>query len=192
MPAADILKNMAVLHCEAMPSSRVSQLSKKAISALYKFAASSASERLIWIENESSDLIGLAFLSFLPSTLGMRASLVSPFAIGISLTWALVRRLLHPEIRARASTPGASGSPEGPELLFFAVSKASRGKGVGEKLLGELECLLQAENVRQYYLRTDNMPGNRAITFYARNGFTVLENHKGPQIFLRKSVIETE
>jgi ribosomal protein S18 acetylase RimI-like enzyme len=63
----------------------------------------------------------------------------------------------------------AEGDSEGVEVISFWVSPAARGRGVGDRLLGEIESWAAGQGART--MRLSVMPGNAAaLALYARQG----------------------
>ena len=71
------------------------------------------------------------------------------------------------------SNPEIIDNGEYSELLSIGISSNYQGKGIGRKLLTELEKELKLKNSSKLSLTTDYNNNNKAIEFYKGLGYTI-------------------
>lgn len=174
MTPADIAR-LAELHRECLPDSVVSRLGAAYARSFYWYVSRSRTE-LLELERDAQGRISSAAVVSLDPR-GMTRRLL----FGTRLVPSLVLRgpaLLAGMLRGRPASGGGAGDAatlrdvhDMPELILIYSSGAARSQGIGARLIERLEARLRALGVRRYQVKTVSDPGNRALSFYARNGF---------------------
>jgi GNAT superfamily N-acetyltransferase len=88
--------------------------------------------------------------------------------------------LVGGRIEGSITIDGAHAAAEGAHLRWFIISDGMRGKGVGNQLMNTAIGFCRSHNYRRIYLWT--FEGiNAARHLYEKNGFRLMEQHKGSQ-----------
>jgi GNAT superfamily N-acetyltransferase len=164
--APDDLALLARMHLEALPGSLVSLAGEAYARAFYRYVAASA-EELILVERAGRDLVGACVVSLAPATLSRRLLLHTrlPLVMHRLPLAKLALGLLRP---AKGAPPA---QPEGPEILLVFAVPERRSSGVGARLLARTQALLAARGHLRLLVKTRDEATNRALGFYAREGF---------------------
>ena len=88
--------------------------------------------------------------------------------------------LVEGHIEGSITIDGAHAATEGAHLRWFIMSDELRGKGVGNQLMNTAMDFCRSRGYRRVYLWT--FEGlNAARHLYEKNGFRLVEQHKGNQ-----------
>lgn len=170
MIAQETLEQVVTLHLECLPGSAFSRLGRETVSRFYAFVLRSGCEALFVEAGQGTR--GAAVLSLEPFTLMRRflfANLFSPaWLISLSLRPLAVFRVASEIVFGSGVPDAVKGLPE--VVQIFAAATARR-KGVGSRLLGQVQARLEQEGRAHYFLKTGKTPGNRALEFYKARGF---------------------
>ena len=175
LSASDCVR-LATLHVAALPDSIVSELGAGYAARFYRYLERSEHEQVFILRNEQGQIRSGCVLSLRPNTLRRRL-LWHTLLLLYAGPWLLRRR------RRRTAAPGAppaNALPAGlPELILIFTAPEARSRGSGTVLLAECEAFLAARHIPEYVARTVDEPGNRALEFYARNGFVAWGHSAG-------------
>lgn len=175
MTPADIAR-LAELHRECLPDSIVSQLGLGYARSFYGYVGGSRKE-LLELERDAQGRISAAAVVSLDPR-GMTRRLL----FGTCLVPSLLLRAPALAVGMLAKSPARDAKHDTsavvrdvhdmPELILIYSSGEARSQGIGARLIERLEKRMRALGIRRYQVKTVNDPGNRALSFYARNGFT--------------------
>ena len=183
-------RRLAELHGECLPGSRVARLGRAYMRVFYGYVDRSPLEEL-FVTRQGGRIASACVLSLRPATLSRRLALHTPLLLWAPV--ALFRLPILPRIlgafrrrEARTAGPPREGLPE--ILLVFTAPEA-RGRGAASALLARCESSLAQRGHRRYTVRTEDREENRALGFYARNGFVdqgrTLENGEPFRILVK-------
>ena len=167
---------LAALHRECLPDSLVSELGLAYAAAFYRYLNRSALERVFVLRDAAGEVFSGSVLSLRPRTLKRRLLCRTPLVF-FAAPWSLRRFLRRQPASALKAKPRAVSNPipaTMPELLLIFTSPQARSHGAGAALLSQCEQFLVSQRYPQYAVRTVDEPANRALSFYARNGFTAV------------------
>jgi ribosomal protein S18 acetylase RimI-like enzyme len=164
---------VARLHGESL-TGLLTALGPRAIRAYYTGAVEARSVRA-YVAMDGETLAGFVLGSAHPADLrreivrANRLGILTGLALGVAARPAALRWIL-----ANRRTSGGGGDhgqdPAAPELVYLAVSSASRGGGTGRLLVVAFTEAMKTEGVRAYELSVDDTNAG-AIAFYERLGF---------------------
>jgi GNAT superfamily N-acetyltransferase len=153
------LGRLARMQVELLPGSRISRLRAPAVRAFWRFAERSSLEDIV-VARHGDEIAGAGLVTLSSATLSRRL-LRSRFVLH-----ALTRLPLAVSMLRSDSTPA-----DGCELVMLFTDRRWRGQGIGRHMMADIEARLRDFGVRQYVVRTEDDPGNRAIAFYLGCGF---------------------
>lgn len=170
------LARIATLHVESIDDSLPALLGTAFTEQLYRFLAASEKE-LVFVERVDGEIASVCVVSFEPDSLQKRIvgkTLVRllPAALAALFTNAAFREHLRHALREAL---GAADVPlHAPEITYVFTNPRLRGRQLGRYLVERVDRELSARAVRSYYVKTLDDPDNRALGFYAANGFVRL------------------
>jgi ribosomal protein S18 acetylase RimI-like enzyme len=156
--AADLAR-LARLQVELLPGSRLSRLRVPAARAFWRFAERSSLEDIV-VARRGGEIAGAGLVTLSSATLSRRL-LRSRFVLH-----ALARLPLALSMLRSDSTPA-----DGCELVMLFTDRRWQGQGIGRRMIADIEARLRDFGVRQYVVRSEDAPGNRAVAFYLGCGF---------------------
>lgn len=177
-------KEIALLHKEGIPTGFLSSLDTKYLSLMYEIIIE---DGFCFVAEENSNVIG--FISGTVDSKALYKKIISknlfklmPLFIKNIFSLSFIRKGLNSFL-----IPFKTGKEEKnkeeviPELLSIVISKNIQSKGIGTKLLIELESDLKQKGFTKYkVIAGDNLVS--ANKFYLKNGFVLseqIELHKG-------------
>jgi len=168
---ADI-PQLADIHCQCLPDSMVSRIGADYARSFYRYLARSEDE-LGFLHRDGETVVSACIVSLVPATLERRLLRHTPLVLRAPLA---IRRLPIRSMAAKALGRGDAGveQPDGPELLLIFTVAALRSTGIGAATLARCEEELRRRGHARYFVKTLDDPGNRAVPFYRRHGFTQL------------------
>ncbi|MDX2287722.1 MAG: GNAT family N-acetyltransferase [Hyphomicrobiaceae bacterium] len=173
---------LAVLHRQALPSSIVSRLGVSYARSFYRYIVTSPHERLAVLRDAHGLIEAAAVVSDAPGNLQSRLVVRTPLLLfAVARFWHLPLRQLVFGFVAPHDAPALPRKPELPELILVFVAPEARSRGAGARLIQACEQRLRAAGHQRYTVKTLDDPGNRALAFYAREGFsrTGVSHHLG-------------
>lgn len=165
------LEEVALLHEACLPNATTTRLGIGFLGSLYRYFEKSESELLVVAQGDDG-LAGCAVLSFEPKDVGKR------LIFGTSI---LPSAILRPRILFKLAAGSGGSDPEdascsdgqtNPELLYIFTDATYRGRGVGKRLVAELDAQMRTLHLNSYVTATLDDPENPAIEFYRKSGFT--------------------
>jgi ribosomal protein S18 acetylase RimI-like enzyme len=179
---------IASLHVESIDDSLPSLLGESFTRRFYRFLERSHQE-LVFVERVESQVESVCVVSLAPGSLHgriVRATL--PLVVWRALL-ALVARaafrsmvwnLVVDAVRAAAREDKA------PEITYVFTSRERRGERLGQRMVERVDSALAARGFDRYFVKTIDEASNRAVRFYAENGFECL----GPRIEGGRTFVE--
>ena len=162
---------LANLHRQALPDSTISELPAAYARSFYRYLGTSKDERVFVARNAEGKVVGGCVLSLRRATLHKRLVFRTPLLLYVG-PWLLrkvwKRRPTQTKTLATAPDPLPTDMPE---LILIFTAAEERSRGIGLSLLRQCEEFLKSRGIREYAARTLEDPANRALHFYARNGF---------------------
>ena len=177
-------KVITLLHKEGIPTGFLSSLDTKYLSLMYKIIIE---EGFCFVATQDSKVIG--FISGTVDSKALYKNIVSknffsliPLFIKKIFSCSFIKRSLASFLIPFKTDKGEKKKDERlPELLSIVVSRDIQAKGIGTKLLIELESELKQKGFTKYkVIAGDNLIS--ANKFYLKNGFILseqIELHKG-------------
>ena len=164
------VEQLAAIHCQCLPDSMVSRIGPGYARSFYRYLAGSPDE-LAFLQREGDTVLSACIVSLAPQTLERRLLRHTPLLVQAPLA---IRRLPVRSMAARLLGRGGGGiaQPDGPELLLIFTVAALRSTGIGAATLARCEEELRRRGHARYFVKTLDDPGNRAIAFYRRHGFS--------------------
>jgi len=160
----------------------------------YAFLIKSKDEIVLVARGSDGDPLAAAVVSMLPRTYSRRVlrTTLFPFVLG-----AFTSLLFGPKWRrqglfrvVRGSFADEVFSHSSPELIYLYVSGNSRSQGLGRQLVNEVKEVLRSKGCDSMFVSTFDIPGNKALTFYQRNGFVRVDS--GKRFGCRFAVLEAK
>jgi ribosomal protein S18 acetylase RimI-like enzyme len=170
-PTGATLAAAARLHRDALPNSVISRLGSAYTEAFYRFAAASEKEFVFVAHAPDGSVLGAAVLSLDPSSLTRRLLFGTPLACYLPRKPRLTAEMACDVLLAPCRKRSSSLPHDVPEVIAIFSRTEDRSRGIGRDLLRCVEALLSRQGKHRYFVRTDDRPENRAITFYHREGF---------------------
>jgi GNAT superfamily N-acetyltransferase len=175
---------LANIHCQCLPDSMVSRIGQDYARSFYRYLAGSADE-LAFLQRDGETVVSACIVSLAPATLERRLLRHTPLVLRAPLA---IRRLPLRSMAAGFLGRGEEGAeqPDGPELLLIFTVAALRSSGLGAATLARCEEELRRRGHARYFVKTLDDPGNRAVSFYRRHGFSQLGTrvHHGKRLGL--------
>ena len=172
---------IARLHIEGIPFGFLSSLGERFLANLYAAIAKESESTVIFERNERGEVIG-----FVSGTLNISrcyTHVISrhPFSLGMPIIPKMLsvtnfKRAIETLRYAFQQQPNNTHKTEQkplPELLSIVVSDTARGKGVGRKLVCELETFMKAHSYAGPYKVVTSADDPRSNAFYQSMGFTL-------------------
>ena len=190
----ELIKTVAALHIDCMPTSILTKYGPSILHSFYKFISSSKHEKLFLVSDFKVN--GVAVISFAPQTLMKRFVM----GRGINILYEIaLKSLMSPtvmktSIRTILSVKRQPEILDGvPELVLLFVDKHERRKGTATQLIEQIEAFLKLQSISRYYVKTlENNIDNIPISFYKKQGFGEVGNgvESGKNyIFFEKNLI---
>jgi ribosomal protein S18 acetylase RimI-like enzyme len=176
LAAASDAKVLAALHDTILPRSRLSLFGQGYLTDCYHYFIDSRDE-LVFVARSDGCVVGGAFASLAAGSLSRRLVTHTRFLLQFALrpfgrgARQIVANLLQ------FAPPAAL--PHQPELVAIFVAPEQQGRGIGEMICRAIEAELIRRQFKSYVVHTERDPGNRAVAFYRRLGFTMAEPTKG-------------
>ena len=174
------VRELAALHVRCLPTSLPALLGESYTRHLYRYIARSPHEGLALCSPDGA-IVGAAIVTFAIASLPSRLLWHTPLLLFVPnprllgrLVKALLLWLTHRlSLNGRMDTEIKHGRTAdlGPELVWFFVTAAQRGTGVGSALLVELEANLVVKGQTRYCAFTIEDESESAVQFYLRHGF---------------------
>lgn len=177
-------KAIALLHKECIPTGFLSSLDTKYLSLMYKIIIE---ERFCFVAEQDNKIIG--FISGTIDSKALYKKIMSknllklmPLFIKKIFSYTFIKKSISSFLIPFKTGKGEKNKEEVlPELLSIVISKDIQSKGIGTKLLFELESELKQKGFKKYkVIAGDNLVS--ANKFYLKNGFILseqIELHKG-------------
>lgn len=171
--ALDIVK----IHSIAFPRFFLTELGKDVLHVFYAALIQDKST-IVWGLKNDEQLVGFFVASTTPSGLYTRIfqrhffSFFIPLTISFLKNIRLVRRMITSIISSRSFV---LPSEYPVSLLSICVCPSFSGKGFGKLLLGKLEEELILQQLKGYYLTTDNENNDATNHFYLSYGFKLFD-----------------
>lgn len=175
--AEEDLTRIAALHVESIDDSLPALLGPRYGARFYRFVAASPRETLFF-ERVEGRVESVCVVSEDPATLHARVARATFPALAAAAARAVLRRAAF---RSRLrhfladELSGGSGEVHGPEITYIFTHREMRNRRLGARLLERVDAYLRQRGAPGYYVKTLDDPGNRALAFYAENGFTRLD-----------------
>ncbi len=172
-------RQAATLHLASLPESLLSFLGLVRLERYYDYVTVAETET-VFLYRSKEQVLGVAVLSRAPETLMVRAlkhdlAKVLWRALIVSTRSATAARRFA---RARSGSALPAAVQGVPEVVQLFISASSRGQGIGELLLKEVESCLRGESRFSYYVKTPATSENRALRFYKRLGFVEVADER--------------
>jgi ribosomal protein S18 acetylase RimI-like enzyme len=171
LPSADLAR-IARLHVVSIADSIPTMLGAGYATAFFRYLARAPHEHL-FVERLEGRIQSACVVSLAPDTVYRRTLRATWLrlapAAALALRGAPFRRFV---VRfASDLLHGAAGQPHAPEITYIFTNPELRSRGLGGRLLTRVERFLRARGVPRYFVRTIDEPSNRALGFYAKQGF---------------------
>jgi GNAT superfamily N-acetyltransferase len=182
------LARIAALHVESIDDSLPSLLGVSFARLLYRFLDRSDQE-IVFVERIDSRVESVCVVSYAPATLhGRIVRATFPLVV-----WrAVVALLTRPVFRAmvwnlvRDAIRGGDHDENAPEITYVFTNREMRGRSLGRRIVERVDSELAARGFERYFVKTIDDPSNRAVQFYAENGFECL----GPRVEGGRTFVE--
>lgn len=160
------------LHVESIDDSLPALLGSAYAADLYRFLARSERE-LLFVELTEERVESCCVVSLEPDSLQARIARATSFALGRSALIALRRPAFRQYLRGALRDALRSGahSTRAPEITYIFTNRSGRGRGLGGILIDRVDTYLRNASFSSYFVKTLDVPSNRAIGFYERHGF---------------------
>jgi ribosomal protein S18 acetylase RimI-like enzyme len=165
------IDRLSELQVAALPDSMVSLLGRRYARAFYRYIVRSRQEILCVVRNSAGVVDAAVVVSLSPSTLEARLAYSTPL-----LLWIVLRapRLPLRHMAGEFLRPSRSSNVPRPELIIIFTDARCQARGIGRSLVKLCEASLRERQVASYVVKTENLPENGALKFYARLGFRPL------------------
>ena len=188
LPASEA-RTLAALHIEQIPESLITAFGPSGVELYYAYAATSPYEHLVVCRSAEGVVIGGCLTSFASHNLAGRAIRARlwrrawrvPFSIVFreKMTAHLKRKrensdAVSPNDRAAQAQVDDKACPE---LLQLFVDPTITGGGIGGRMVERTEHHVATSDAPGLRVRTQDRPDNRAIRFYAKQGFSRIGAH---------------
>ena len=163
---------LAALHCESIPDSTVTDLGQSYAESFYGYVSRSKEEGVL-VLREAGEIFSGCVLTLNPKTLRRRLLLHTPllwYAIPYMCRQFLAKKAPK-QVDLESDLPLAP-LPDLPELILLFTAPGSRTKGAGAALVRLADKFVANHGFAEYIVKTVDAPSNRALRFYAKNGFT--------------------
>jgi len=167
------LARVAALHIESIDDSLPALLGSGFAKRMYRYLEASDSE-LVLVERVSGRIESVCVVSFEPHDLQPRIVRATLVALAWGAAFAIFTR---PEFRrllwnvARDAVSGSDVEAKAPEITYVFTNAQLRGQRLGRKLVERVDAALREREIDGYFVKTLDDPSNRALRFYAENGF---------------------
>lgn len=177
----------AALHVESIDDSLPALLGCSLARRMYRYLESSESE-LVFVERIDDQAEAFCTVSFEPESLQGRIARATLPDLLWRAAWAVFEsarfRVMLWNI-ARDALTRAEDTAKAPEITFIFTNTQFRGKRLGARLIERVDAELWDRGIDFYFVKTLDDPSNRAIRFYAENGFVSLGSRtKGGRRFV--------
>ncbi|MEH6632268.1 MAG: GNAT family N-acetyltransferase [Halopseudomonas aestusnigri] len=161
---ADISR-LVSLHMQSLPTSIIARLGKGVTESFYRFVINNDNDILIITRDDNSQIIAAGFVSLDPDKLekGLKTNLETLFYTALNF--------FKVPLSTFFSIRGNLTAPLQPELIYLFCDSKLRSRGVGRKLLEQIEMELQSISLSDYFVKTLEGENNKAINFYEANDF---------------------
>jgi GNAT superfamily N-acetyltransferase len=155
---------LAELHGRILPRSLVARLGRGYVERFHAFCAGSPDEAALVVRDAHGAIAGACVLGFSPADFGARLR---------AGTNVLSAAATHPDAWAALLRSALAPGPEpmGPEIVLLFAGEAARGRGLGSALVEASLREAASRGHARLSVLTEDDPGNRALAFYAKNGF---------------------
>jgi GNAT superfamily N-acetyltransferase len=166
-PLSDVdAGRLADMHLAQLPGRMLPLLGHTYLCAFYRYMVKSAQER-VFVARSSGPIVGLCIVTEDEPGVLRRAVVAT---LPIFLRTAVIRFFTSGEFRRAclAVLQSGSRSPANPLILILFTAPGITGRGVGGSLIAHVARNLNSEFL---FTKTEDEPGNPAISFYKKNGF---------------------
>jgi len=182
------VERIAALHVESIDDSLPTLLGEGFARALYRYLEGSEHE-LVFVERVEGRVESVCVVSFEPGSLQgriLRSTL--PLLAWNAAIAVFTRSAFRAMLWHRALDAFGADEHEGraPEITYVFTSRDARGKRLGGRIVERVDAELAARGFQRYFVKTIDDPANRAVRFYAENGFEVL----GPRVEGGRTFVE--
>ena len=171
-----LIKEVVEVHMSAFPNFFLSSLGSSFLKTYYHYLAQHQRGNLI-VAMEDSRVV--AFAAAATESKGFNTSLLKKnlFAFGcrsIILLFTKPRTIVHLAKNMSKTSVDVDDDENYAELFSIGTSSVIQGKGVGSKLIKQLETQLKNKGVNKISLTTDVLDNEATLAFYKKNGYGVL------------------
>ena len=166
---------IADLHCRCLPDSLITRMGPRYVASFYGYVDRSEHE-FAFVQWLGSQIVSVCVVSEAPDSLESRLLRHTPLLPWLCLRWyrlPILSILKSKLTRAPVAGQRKELSASIPELLLIYTAAEQRGSGLGSVVLGRCEAFLASRGWPEYTIKTIDDGGNRALAFYARNGFAM-------------------
>lgn len=169
---------LAALHIHCLPDSLVSHLGYSYAKSFYRYIRRSQQE-FIFVHRNAGQIVSACVLSLSPKTLDRRLIKYTPLLLWVPFrlfrlpVGKIVKAILQPKLPAMLGTSVRSSVTfdRVPEVILIFTAPEARSRGFGSALLDRCESFLLGQGYHHYIIKTFDDETNRALRFYANNGF---------------------
>ena len=171
------LREAAALHCRLLPGSAIARFGQGFARSFYRYANRSPAES-VFAAIDSGAIIAAALVSYRPHDLQSRMLIHTSLFAAMATHPIAAAQIMRERLFVRTE---GDIDPTLPEVIAIFTEAGRQGQGIGARLLRAVEAELSTRGLRQYCVRTEDAPDNRAIAFYDKQGFSVVGRTRTPQ-----------